>query len=288
MPVLHSLTLERRILNWKGTDAPGDVQIPMHNLMYLTVDVDAGSSVVFALLHQRLALPKGAKKRLRTHTSSDSLDSTDGNPSLRQIIRAANGLQHIQISGGIWEESFRLWTGDTDYEEAEFSFELSWEFAKSDQGFCVPLCDMVPLCDLLGVEGVRTLRIRRVSPECRWFENLFDLLKKLHALEELELCADAMRELCSALDEGRTRAFLPELRSVRMLEADSAASDVARMTEEELMTVLRSNAKHEPPALPEVGTAGLGTTLHLEDPVLCGPSRILGRLGAFSCTLCLH
>jgi hypothetical protein len=32
--------------------------------------------------------------------------------------------------------------------------------------------------------------------------------------------------------------------------------------------------------LPEVGTGGLGTTLHLEEPVLCGPSRILGRLGA--------
>jgi len=33
--------------------------------------------------------------------------------------------------------------------------------------------------------------------------------------------------------------------------------------------------------LPEVGTAGLGATLHLEDPVLCGPSRILGRLGHY-------
>jgi hypothetical protein len=48
--------------------------------------------------------------------------------------------------------------------------------------------------------------------------------------------------------------------------------------------------------LAEVGTpAGLDTTLHLADPVLCGPSRILGRLGAlcvllfaFSISLCLH
>ena len=103
---------------------------------------------------------------------------------------------------------------------------------------------MVPLCDLLGAEGVRTLSIPRVSLECRWFENLFDLLKKLRALEELEVCADAMRELCSALDEGRTRAFLPELRSVRMLGAGSTMSDVAEMTEEELLRVLRGNAKH--------------------------------------------
>jgi hypothetical protein len=253
MPVLHSLTLERCTLNWKGTDAPRDVQIPMQNLMHLTVDVDAGSSVVFALLHRRLALPNGAKKRLRTHKSSDSLSSTDRSPSvlaippsLRQIIRAANGLQHIQFSGGIWEGSFRLWTGDTDYEKAEFSFEFSWEFGESDQDFRVPIRDMVPLCDLLGVEGVRTLRIPRVSLECRWFENLFDLLKKLHALEQLELCADAMRELCSALDEGRTRAFLPELRSVHMLEGGSTTSYVAEMTEKELMRVLRGNAKHRP------------------------------------------
>ena len=253
MPVLHSLTLERCILNWKSTDAPRDVQIPMQNLMYLTVDIDAGSSVVFALLHRRLALPNGAKKRLRTHKSSESLNSTYRSlsilaipPSLRQIIRAANGLQHVQFSGGIWEGSFRLWTGDRDYEEAEFSFEFSWEFGESDQDFRVPIRDMVPLCDLLGVEGVRTLRIPRVSLECRWFENLFDLLKKLHGLEELELCADAMRELCSALDEGRTRAFLPELRSVRMLETGSKTSDVAGMTEEELMRILRGNAKHRP------------------------------------------
>jgi hypothetical protein len=251
MPVLQSLTLERCILNWKGTDAPQDVQIPMRNLMYLTVDVDAGSSVFFALLHRRLALPNGVKKRLRTHKSSDSFEPTARNPSvlaippsLRQIIRASNGLQHIQFSGGIREGSFRLWTGDADYEEAEFSFEYSWKFRESDQDFRVPIRDMAPLCELLGVEGVRTLSIPRVSLECLWFENLFDLLKKLRALEEMELCADAMRELCSALDEGSTRAFLPELRSVRMLGAGSTTSDVAEMTEEELVRVLRGNAKH--------------------------------------------
>ena len=131
MPVLHSLTLERRILDWKGTDAPGDVQIPMQNLMYLTVDLDAGSSVVFALLHRRLTLPNGAQKRLCTHKNSDSLNSRDRNPSilaippyLREIIRAANGLQHVQFSGGIWEGSFRLWTGDADFERGRIFFRV--------------------------------------------------------------------------------------------------------------------------------------------------------------------
>ena len=131
-----------------------------------------------------------------------------------------------------------------DHEEAEFSFEYSWKFWESDEDFRVPICDLGPLCDLLGVEGVCTLRIPRVTLECCWFKTLFDLLRKLPALEELELCADAKRELCSALDEGRTRAFLPGLRSVRPLGAGSTISDMAEMTEEELMRVLRGNAKH--------------------------------------------
>ena len=50
---------------------------------------------------------------------------------LRWIIIDANGLQHVQFSGGIWEGSFCLWTGDTDYEEVEFSFELSRDFWES-------------------------------------------------------------------------------------------------------------------------------------------------------------
>ena len=54
MPALYSLTLGRRVLDWKGIDAPRDVQIPMQNLMYLMVDIDAGSPVIFALLLLRL------------------------------------------------------------------------------------------------------------------------------------------------------------------------------------------------------------------------------------------
>ena len=69
-------------------------------------------------------------------------------PSLRQIIRAANGLQHIQFSGGTREGSFRLWAGGTDYEEAEFPFEFSWDFGESDHGFRVPSRYIVPLCEL--------------------------------------------------------------------------------------------------------------------------------------------
>jgi hypothetical protein len=65
-----------------------------------------------------------------------------------------------------------------------------------------------------------------------------------------------------------------------------------------LLFMPRGRNVQEPPSpcefvLPEVGTAGLGTTLHLEDPVLCGLSRILGRLGItclirVSFSLCLR
>ena len=87
MPLLYSLTLERCVLNRKGTDSDvlQDDQIPMQNLMYLTVDVGAESSVVFSLLHRRLALPNGAKKRLRTHSSSDSFNWANMNSSILAI-----------------------------------------------------------------------------------------------------------------------------------------------------------------------------------------------------------
>jgi hypothetical protein len=75
MPALRSFTLERCVLDWDATDAPWHVQIPMQNLTYLKVDVDTGSPAIFALLHRRLALPNGAKRRLRSHRSSDSYSS---------------------------------------------------------------------------------------------------------------------------------------------------------------------------------------------------------------------
>ena len=246
MPVLLSFTLERCVLDWKGTDAPRDVQIPMQNLMYLKVDVDAGSPVIFALLHRRLALPNRAKKILRFHRSSDSYSSMHWShsilaipPSLRDVIDSTDGSHHVQFSGGITVGNFRLWTGDAGHEEAEFLFELSWEFRVRK----FPIFDLPSLCDLLGVKRVRTFRIPVVSLGPNGFNQLWELLKRLSAVEEMELCADAVRGFCSARGARRQETVLPELRSVHMVKTEPT-SNVAEMTEEELLRVFRGNPKH--------------------------------------------
>ena len=217
MAALQSFTLERRILDWEASDSPRDVQIPMQNLMHLKVDVDAGSPAIFALLHRRLALPNGVKKRLRFHRSSDSYNSRWSlsilaiPPFLRDIINAAGGLQHVQFSGGVWVGSFLLWTGDTGYEETEFLFEVSWELRDH----------LFPIFDL------PSFRVPIVSLDRYKFRQLWNVLEKLYAVEELELCEDAVREFCSARDAGR----LAGLRSVRIVKTESTG-DMAEMTAE--------------------------------------------------------
>ncbi len=73
------------------------------------------------------------------------------------------------------------------------------------------------------------------------FRQLWRLLEKLSAVEELELCTDAVREYCSARGAGRLSTVLPGLRSVRMVKTKST-SDVAEITEEELLRVLRGKS----------------------------------------------
>jgi hypothetical protein len=107
-------------------------------------------------------------------------------------------LQHVQFSDRIRGGSFRLWTGDDGYEEAEFLFELNWKFRESDQYFSLPIFDLpllCYLCYLLGVKMVRTFRIPAVSLDEYGFRKLWNLLKKLSAMEKLaKLCTDAVGE----------------------------------------------------------------------------------------------
>jgi hypothetical protein len=80
-------------------------------------------------------------------------------------------LQHVHFSDRIRGGSFRLWTGDDGYEEAEFLFELNWKFRESDQYFPA------------------------VSLDEYGFRKLWNLLKKLSAMEKLaKLCTDAVGE----------------------------------------------------------------------------------------------
>ena len=255
MPVLHSFTLERCILNWKGTDAPRDVQIQLPNLMYFTVDVDAGSPIIFALLHRRLSLPDGAKRRLHSHLNDDSYASKLWSPSilaippsLREVIQAANGLQRIQFSGGSRVGSFRLWTGDMGYEEAKLSLEFSWDFSNSKRK-ASPVSDLAALCGLLRVERARILTLLMNSEDPIGLGKSFwwTLLRKLPSVEVLELCPDAVRELHYARREGGVPPVFPELRGLRVVRAAnstvSTTSDLTEMTED-LMRILQGEAKH--------------------------------------------
>ncbi|KAI0272843.1 hypothetical protein BGY98DRAFT_152540 [Russula aff. rugulosa BPL654] len=194
MPALHSFTLEGRVFNVRGPAAPRDIQIPMPNLMYFTVNVHKRSPTLFVQLLQQLVLPEGAKKSVRLHKSLSHNPKiwspfVLGIPSyIRKVIEAANGLRHVQLSGGSQKGSFRLWTGDLGYEEAEFSFEFSWGAQGTGNGPLYPVIDLAALCDLLGVERVRTLTLRTNSQDCLGSGESFRriLLRKLPDAEVME------------------------------------------------------------------------------------------------------
>ena len=243
MPALQSFALLRCDLIWQDTDTPRNVQIPMPNLKYFTVDVDSRSPFFFTLLHQRLALPNGAKRRLCLHTTADWGDSAFWAPSVLAVIKAANGLRHIRLSGGIREGSFCLWTGDSGLEEAEFSFEVSWWFRGFKSGPS-PIFELAPLCDLLDAGRARKLALLINPLGCIELGRSYwwTLLGSMVAVEVLEVRVESVRELLYAWSVRNAPAVLPKLRSVRMARAASNDSSVEEVTEEELMRLLKGNA----------------------------------------------
>lgn len=195
MPTLHSFTLQGRVLDVRRRAGPRDIQIPMPNLMYFTVNVNDRSPTIFVKLLRRLVLPEGAKKRVHLHQSLSHNPKIWspfllGIPSYvrRKVIEAANGLRHVQLSGGHLNGSFRLWTGDLGYEEAEFSFEFSWGALETGNGPLYPVIDLAALCDVLGVERVRTLTLRTNSQDHVGSGESFRriLLRKLPGAEVVE------------------------------------------------------------------------------------------------------
>ena len=186
MPVLYSLTLERCSLVWHNDDVPRD-RILMQSLMYLTVDVGEESAMVFLLLHELLALPDGARKRIRWHIGPDSRYSCGSritlliHPSLKlNVFGVVAKLQHVQFSGGYWEGGCYLWSGDTGYEEAEFFFEFSWKIREEiDENFVSPIFDLATVRYLLGVKRAPKLGVPMVVPDYHNLRYLKDMLKEL-------------------------------------------------------------------------------------------------------------
>ena len=106
----------------------------MPNLICLTLNVNKRSPTVFVQLLRRLVLPDGAKKKKRALAPEfvaqpGDLESLRTGSTLTcersSFSKTANGLRHVQLSGGFLKRSFRLWTGDLGHEKAEFSFEFT-------------------------------------------------------------------------------------------------------------------------------------------------------------------
>jgi hypothetical protein len=241
MPALQSFALQRCTLMWQDTDTPQNVQIPMRDLTCFTVDANSRSPYFFALLNHRLALPEGAKRRLRVHAMADWDDPTFWRPSVLALIRSANGLRHIRLRGGVKEGSFCVWTGDSGMEEAEFSLEVNWVFRSA---FASPIFALASLCDLLDAETVRKFALLINPLGCMELGRLYwwTLLKSMTGVEVLEVRVDAVRELRYAWSERNAPAVLPKLRRVCMTQATSKACSVAEMTEDELMRLFQGSA----------------------------------------------
>jgi len=120
----------------------------------------------FIVLNHLLLSHVGAKRRLELRVSRcHCLIYLCWINDLSPVIEAANGLRHVQLSGGSLKGSFRLWTGDLGYGEAEFSFEIRWRARGTGNGPLCPVIDLAALCDLLGVERVRTLALHTNSQD---------------------------------------------------------------------------------------------------------------------------
>jgi hypothetical protein len=238
MPALAHFTLQHCRAHWEDTDAPREPLIELPHLEDFSVHAD--SPRYFALLNQRLALPRGAKRRmeLRTLAVAGWDRWLRWFNALLPIIEAANGLQHVYLSGGAKEGTFRVWSGDvaTTYEDAEFSYEMHWYgspmMTTTDQGLTSPIFHLGGLCDLLGItkcgrtltlEGDPTPTRVELPTFCWW-----TLLDKLPAVEELELHANVVTALYTAWEEVGAPAVLPALHQIHVVPTNSAVTAAER------------------------------------------------------------
>ena len=225
MPALTHFTLQYCRAHWEDTDAPREPLIELPHLEEFIVHAD--SPRYFALLNQRLALPRGAKRRLKLRVLAILgwdrwLRWFD---ALLPVIEAANGLQQVFLSGGAKEGTFRLRSGNeaTTYGDAEFSFEMYWYGSpamtreRQHQHHISPIFHLGELCDLLGATKCgRTLLLEPTRVDlpasCWWM-----LLEKLPAVEELKLHASVAKALFTAWEEVGAPAVLPALQQIRVV-----------------------------------------------------------------------
>lgn len=237
MPALTHFTLQHCRAFWDDTNAPRDSLIELPHLEELLVHAD--SPRYFALLNQRLALPRSAKRRLELRTLAVSGWDRwlHWFTALLPIIEAANGLQHVYLCGGAKEGTFRTWTGDaaTPFEDAELGLEMYWYGSPTtpmELHFTSPIFHLGALCDLLGATKRGRFLVLEGDParaelpaSCWW-----RLLEKLPAVEKLELHPNAVKALYSAWDDVGAPVLLPALQTVQLVRAGTATSSVAMTT----------------------------------------------------------
>ena len=244
MPALAHFTIAHCRAHWEDTDAPREPLIELPHLEEFSVHAD--SPRYFALLNQRLALPRGAKRRLKLRVLAILrwdrwLRWFD---ALLPVIESSNGLQHISLSGGAKEGTFRLRSGNgaTTHGDAEFSFEMYWygspapAITREDQHqhHTSPIFHLGGLCDLLGTTKCgRTLMLEgdpmptRVKlPAICWWK----LLEKLPAIEELVLHANVAKALYTAWEEVGAPAVLPALQQIHLVPDISTTIEERHVT----------------------------------------------------------
>lgn len=231
MPALTHFTLQHCRAPWQETDASRDLIVDMPHLTSLVVRAD--SPRFFALLNEHLSLPKGANRWLELHTLAVSGWDRWARwfATIPAIIEGANGLQHAYLSGGAKEGAFRVWTGDmdTDCEEAEFCFDMYWYGSPINPpdpyptSLASPIFHLPALCDMLGASArVRNLGLEGHSelPKTLWWA----LLRKLQAVERLEIHSGAANALYSAWNDVGAPAVLPALSRVRFVRTEMATT----------------------------------------------------------------
>jgi hypothetical protein len=238
MPALAHFTLQHCRAHWEDTHAPREPLVELPHLEDFLVH--ANSPRYFALLNQRLALPRGAKRRLELHMVAIAgwARLVRWFDALLPVIEAANGLQHVYLSGSAKEGTFRVWSGDvaTTYEDAKFFFQMHWYRSRTltaiDQRFASPIFHLGELCDLLGatksgrtllLEGDATPTRVELPSLCWWM-----LLRKLPAVEELELHANGVAALHTAWETAGAPAVLPALQQIHVVPANTATTIVER------------------------------------------------------------
>jgi hypothetical protein len=178
----------------------------------------------FMLLHRLLLSHADAKWRLELYSSAPYQNSINKPfpyqiDYLSQIIEAANGFKHIQISGTQTEGWCRLWTGNalTTWEDAKFCFCCGWVGFRKEN-----LYNFITACGTLGAARLGKLVIDSPQPGLP-MSSWWKFLWSLRGIEELELHLASVDTLGAAWEVNLAPAVLQALRKVRIVDPSLAS-----------------------------------------------------------------